>query len=198
MNCGIIVGRWQMFVAFVGNLYPRIYILTNVYIYIFASICLIFFYKIKLATNEITSPRTKKNLATHEYWSWPPQLKMIPRYMGLEAGHSWIWNNYVYWLFVYICIYMYLCVQTVVARGLARPERWCPYREVWDWGMYLCSCGRFYWWESHLWGCSRDGKEKSEDGRKKDLVFNIKDSYSIAIVLRLFHLLHCICIKSLP
>lgn len=73
--CGIIIvcGR-PMFVAFKGYPCPRIFIPTNEY----TSICLIFIYKISLATHKITSPRTRKVLATHKHW--PPQISMIPQY----------------------------------------------------------------------------------------------------------------------
>lgn len=54
---------------FVGNPCTEIYIPTNVYI----CICLIFIYKIELATDEITSPRTSKFLATHKHR--PPRKK---------------------------------------------------------------------------------------------------------------------------
>lgn len=57
-----------MFLAFVGNPCPQIYILTNVY----ASTCWKFLYEIELSTNEITFSWTAKNLETHEHW---PQRK---------------------------------------------------------------------------------------------------------------------------
>lgn len=65
--CGIIIVRGvPMFVTFLGNHCPQIYILTIVY----ARICLIFIYKVEPATNEIMSPQTKRILATNEHW--PP------------------------------------------------------------------------------------------------------------------------------
>lgn len=61
--------------GFRGNPCPRIYILTNVYI----SICLVCIHKMDLATNEFTSPLTRKWLATYEHW--PSRIKMIPQYL---------------------------------------------------------------------------------------------------------------------
>lgn len=50
--CRIIIVRGRpMFVDFVGNPCPRIYILTNIY----AIICLIFIYEIELATDKFTN-----------------------------------------------------------------------------------------------------------------------------------------------
>lgn len=66
VNCGIIiVCGGAMFMAFMSNSCPRIYIPTNVPVY--ASIFLIFIYEIELVTNEITSSQTKKILATLEH-----------------------------------------------------------------------------------------------------------------------------------
>lgn len=62
---GIIVRGGPMFVAFVGNPCTQIYISLNV---IYTSLCLVFIYKIELATEEITSLQTRKMLATHEHW----------------------------------------------------------------------------------------------------------------------------------
>lgn len=36
-----------------------------------------FFYKIEISTDETTSPRTRKVLSTHKYWS--PRIKMSPQ-----------------------------------------------------------------------------------------------------------------------
>lgn len=105
MNCGIvIVGRWQMFVAFVGNLCPQIYIPTNVYIYIYASICLIFFYKIKLATNE------KK---TQEKFGYPWILIMTPTIKNDSTVYGirgWTFMNMKYLCILAVCVHMYIHV----------------------------------------------------------------------------------------
>lgn len=77
MYCEIIIdGVGRMFVASEGNPCTRNYIPTNVD----TSICLVFIYlyKIEIATDEITSPRTRNILVTHEHL--PPQLKMISQY----------------------------------------------------------------------------------------------------------------------
>lgn len=58
---------WEaMFVAFVGNPCICIYFSTNVY----SNTCwvFVFFYKIELATDDITPPRTRTILATKEHW----------------------------------------------------------------------------------------------------------------------------------
>lgn len=73
-----------MFVAFLGNNCPQIYIPTNVY----ASICIIFtgIYEIELATKEITSPRTMEILATHDID--PPKIKNDSTYSFISYTES--------------------------------------------------------------------------------------------------------------
>lgn len=66
-----------MFVAFMVNPCPRIYIPTNIY----ASIWFILICKITLATNEINSLQTKKILMTHEHWPLQIYIWMIPQYL---------------------------------------------------------------------------------------------------------------------
>lgn len=70
-----------MFMAFVDSPCPGIYIPTNVQMYIqaFVQYLLKLIFKSELATNEITSPRTKKNLAAPE--DWTPLMKIIPQYI---------------------------------------------------------------------------------------------------------------------
>lgn len=67
-----------MFVTLVGYPCPRINITAKIY----TTICLILIEIILITlTNEITSPRTRKLLAIHEYW--PPRIKKIPHYTGI-------------------------------------------------------------------------------------------------------------------
>lgn len=65
-----------MFVAFVRNPCTRIHIP----VYVYTSVCLVFISKKEPATDEISSPRTRKILVTYEYY--PPRIKMMPQYMA--------------------------------------------------------------------------------------------------------------------
>jgi hypothetical protein len=81
----IIVRGEPIFVDFVGHPYPRIDIPTNM---------LLFLYKYYLdyinllVTFEIRSPRTSRNLVTHE--RWPPRIKVTPQYYNskIPVMHS--------------------------------------------------------------------------------------------------------------
>lgn len=63
-----------MIVAFVGNPYPQIYILTNLHNHLFN----IYENYPDYTTNEIMSPRTTKIFGyTHKHW--PSRINMIPQ-----------------------------------------------------------------------------------------------------------------------
>ena len=82
--CGFVIVRGGlMFVDFVGYLYPRIYVHTNVS------------QSDELPTDhaftrEMTSSRTSKILTIHDYW--PPRIKMISQFI---SRHHTDWSDII-------------------------------------------------------------------------------------------------------
>jgi hypothetical protein len=76
--CGIIFVRGgPMFMDFVGNPYPRIYIPMNMFLFLLIqSLLILSRLDYSLVIHVITSTRTSKILVSTKHW--PPQIKIIP------------------------------------------------------------------------------------------------------------------------